>query len=166
MLSKKMLSVAVILVPVLVGCGSKDKDKDDAVTPVRPQIPLNAPSDLLGSWKQCTQDSETTASGAIYTFRADGSLEFKSVSFSTKDCSDAGTVLLTLKGSYVAGSDSALDLTIGKKDEKTSTTVYRVFSVQGNQLLISNNAVAGSDADHRDFDLNASALKLVKMEAN
>jgi hypothetical protein len=165
MLSKKMLSVAVLL-PIVVACGSKDKDKKDPVTPARPNIPLNAPTDLLGSWKQCHATSETAASGAIYTFNADSSLEFKSVSFSTKDCSDAGTVLLTLAGRYVAGADNALDLTIGKPEDKIVTTVYRVFSVQGNQLLISNNVLAGSDAAHRDYDLNATALKLTKMESN
>jgi hypothetical protein len=163
MLSKKKLSVAVLLIPMFVACGSKDEDKDDPVPPARPEIPLNAPADLLGSWKQCTASSDTTASGAVYTFKSEGSLEFTSLSFSTKDCSDAGTALVTMNGSYVAGAGNSLDLSLTEKDGKPYMTLYRVFSVQGDQLLISNNIGLGFDADHRDYDLNSNALKLQKI---
>jgi hypothetical protein len=47
---------------------------------------------------------------------------------------------------------------------KGASTVYRVFSVQENRLLISNNMGFGADVEHRDVDLNSKALKLTKLE--
>ncbi len=53
-------------------------------------------------------------------------------------------------------------MTLGK--DRTRSSLYRVFSIQGKRLLISNNVSAGGIADNRDWDLNANALVLTKLE--
>jgi hypothetical protein len=53
-------------------------------------------------------------------------------------------------------------MTFGKS--AAASTVYRVFSVQGKRLLISNNALVGGTADNRDWDLGSKALVLNKVE--
>lgn len=166
MLSKKLPVFALVLPLVTAACGSSDDKKADESPVVRPEIPLNSPADLIGTWTRCNESDIGKASTATYTFNADGSLQYESVAFKSNNCSGEIAVTLKLSGLYTAGSGNSLDISfpIGKPEDKKFTTQYRVFSVQGNALLISNNAGPGADSEHRDYDLSANALKLSKVE--
>lgn len=155
----KTLSLSLALLSLLA-CNEKDSKRDDE-TQNRPEIPLNAPTDILGTWIQCTNTGAASSSAGIYAFAADGKLDFKSVVYQTVDCQGEGTQQLAMSGSYVAGAGNSLDMTLG--EGKAANTVYRVFSVQGERLLISNNVGAGADIEHRDYDLNANAQILTKI---
>lgn len=161
MTTRNVLLICLISMTCGLGCGKKEDDKDPTPAP-RPEISLNSPADLLGTWKQCNVTGESKSSSAIYTFNADGSLEYKTESFDTNNCSGASQVGVILKGSYVAGSGNALDIAFPFGASDQTATQYRVFSVQGDTLLISNNAGPGADAEHRDYDLS-NALKLTKV---
>lgn len=163
MLTLKLLPVFALLFVMITACGEKD-EKNNESPAVRPEIPLNAPAELLGVWKACNATSDAASSTAIYNFKADGALEYTTETFSSGDCTGSSTSSVVFKGSYVAGSGNALDIIFPIDDPKDnkSYTIYRVFSVQGETLLISNNVGAGADAEHRDYDLNSKALKLTK----
>lgn len=164
MKTRNVLLISFISLAFGYGCGKKDNDENPS--PVqRPEISLNAPADLLGSWMLCNVTGESKSSSAMYTFSADGSLEYKTESFDSGDCTGSSLVSVILKGSYLAGSGNALDITFpfGQPEDKQFNTQYRIFSVQGETLLISNNAGPGTDAEHRDYDLNSNALKLTRI---
>ncbi|HYX37640.1 MAG TPA: hypothetical protein VE954_31445 [Oligoflexus sp.] len=164
MLSPKLLPVSALVFAMVTACGSKDDNKNDETPAVRPEIPLNAPADILGSWKQCNKTAESKSSSAVYSFNTDGTLEYLTEAFNSSDCTGATLVSQAYKGSFVVGSGNALDISFptGKPEDKKFDTQYRVFSVQGETLLISNNAVLGADPTQRDYDLNSNALKLIK----
>jgi hypothetical protein len=158
LLRKALIPVSLLLLGT--ACAEKDSKKPDAPQS-RPEIPLNAPTDVLGTWMHCTNTGSATSSAGIYTFGTDGALDFKSVIYQALDCKGEGAEQLAVPGSYIVGSGNALDLTLVQGE--MANTLYRVFSVQGERLLISNNLGAGADADHRDYDLNAEALVLTKV---
>ena len=163
MLSMKLLPVSALFMSLIIGCGSKDKDSEAPV--VRPEIPLNSPAELIGTWTRCNESDIGKASTATYTFNPDGTLQYESIAFNSNRCSGEVAVTFKLNGMYTAGSGNSLDISfpVGKPEDNKFTTQYRVFSVQGNTLLISNSLVPGSDSEHRDYDLNSSALQLSKV---
>ncbi|HET9240707.1 MAG TPA: hypothetical protein VFO10_25815 [Oligoflexus sp.] len=160
MLLNLLLSSCVLMLS-LVACDEKDSKNPEAPRP-RTEIPLNTQAELVGVWSHCNPATENTSTSGTYTFTAEGGLLFKSTAFQALDCQGEGKELLVLEGQYLVGQSNALDLTFGKG--KAQTTVYRVFSVQGKRLLISNNAVVGSTAENRDWDLGGEALVLNKLE--
>jgi hypothetical protein len=159
MLSKLMLS-SFLLLP-LVACDEKDS-KNPEVPGLRTEIPLNTPAEIVGVWSHCNPALENTSTSGTYIFTAEGGLSFRSIAHQTLDCQGDGTELLVLEGQYLVGQNNTLDMTFGK--DKGSSTLYRVFSVQGKRLLISNNAIVGGTADNRDWDLGGNALVLNKVE--
>lgn len=160
MLLKLMLSSSCLLLSV-VACGKKDSKDPEAPAP-RTEIPLNTPAEIVGVWSHCNPATENTSTSGTYAFTAEGGLLFRSTSYQTLDCQGEGKELLVLSGQYLVGQNNALDMTFGK--DAAASTVYRVFSVQGKRLLISNNALVGGSADNRDWDLAGKALVLDKVE--
>ncbi len=160
MLLKLMLSSSLLLLSV-VGCGKKDSKNPEMPGP-RTEIPLNTATEIVGVWSHCNPASGNKSSSGTYIFTAEGGLLFRSSSYQALDCQGEGAELFVFEGLYLVGQNNTLDMTLGK--DRTRSSLYRVFSVQGKRLLISNNVSVGGTEDNRDWDLSANALVLNKVE--
>lgn len=157
----KLILSSSILLSFVVACGTKDSKTPEVPGP-RTEIPLNTPAEIVGVWSHCNAASENTSSSGTYIFTAEGGLLFRSSSYQVADCQGEGKELFVMEGQYLVGQNNTLDMILGK--DSTRSSLYRVFSVQGKRLLISNNVSVGGTADNRDWDLGANTLVLNKVE--
>ena|GEM_PF-4999354 len=156
MMLKLLMPLSLAFLSTMIACDSK-KNKETE-TPIRTVISLNAPTEIIGTWSQCNPSSGDKSKAGIYTFQANGILIFQSIAYESKDCSGEQTKLFAYQGSYLAGAGNSLDMSL-----EVGKTLYRVYAIQGKQLLISNNLGAGAGVDSRDVNLDISALTLTKV---
>ncbi len=156
MMLKLLMPLSLALLSTMIACDSKKKNETE--TPIRTVISLNAPTEIIGTWRQCIPSAGDKSKAGFYTFQTDGILSFQSVAYASKDCSGEATKLFAYQGTYLASAGNSLDMSL-----EVGRTLFRVYAIQGKQLSISNNLGAGAGVDSRDVDLDTSALILTKV---
>ncbi len=142
---------SIFLLAFVPACGSADKKNEPA--PVSHSF-----SDILGSWEICGNGSVSSRKDT-YTFTADGVLEFKQNHFPGKNCQGLSVNEFIVPGSFDVGQNNNLDLTYQFPGDEAPKTYYRVFSIRGNVLRITQNQGAGESPSNRDRDFSSGSVQ-------
>ncbi|MBS1985153.1 MAG: hypothetical protein JST16_13365 [Bdellovibrionales bacterium] len=141
---KTFVLASLVSLAFLGGCGSSSS------------------SDPTGTWALCLYSSSTQSAKYIYTFSGT-TVGYTITSYSSGDCSGAGTVSTNSSGTFVSTSSTTvtdaynLDITWTSGTTVNSTT-YQIFQISSSKLYLGDvsSTYNGSTVALRPISLSAN----------
>jgi len=142
---------SIFLLAFVPACGSADKK--------------NEPAPIIHSFSEILGSCEIGGNGSVpyrkdtYIFTAEGVFELRQNHFPGKNCQGLSVNEFLGPGSFDVGQNNNLDLTYNFPGDEAPKTYYRVFSIRGNVLRITQNQGAGESPSNRDRDFSTGSVQ-------